>query len=78
MANMSNTASSRSHHTVAILLHRMVEVKGQEGPANTESCIGLHPFSERAPVTFIKMTTLLGHRQLVTWSMVKQVRDFVL
>ena len=62
MANMSNTAS-RSHHTVAILLHQMVEMKGQDDPANTESCKRQHPVSERAPMTFIKMTTFICDRQ---------------
>jgi len=40
MAKLSIKASSRSHYTMAILLHWTVVVKIQDDPANTESCFG--------------------------------------
>ena len=75
---MSNIASSRSHQTMAIPLHWTVEVQGQDDHAHTESYIRQHPISERAPIVFVQMATFLCYRHSVTWSVVKQVRDFVL
>lgn len=64
---------------MAILLHRTVEVKDQDDPAETKKCdskSSLKSISNR--VTFDKMRTFLSHKQPVTWSMANQVRDSVL